>query len=166
MSCSTNQQIYKEKHENFLVNISLSDLRTANTNLQPPNFTQVFVHQLLEYWGYEGFLEHCNGLAIFYSKQLEGVERAAKKHLKGLANWTSPQAGMFLWMKLNIAQPGNESNADSYKLIAVDALKEGIRAVPGKVTPITLTFINMTLILCNDPFRTLFPVARIPLTSG
>lgn len=36
-------------------------------------------------------------MAQFYKKRRDRFENALRQHMKGLAEWTSPDAGMFLW---------------------------------------------------------------------
>lgn len=70
------------------------DLIRANTVLQVPSTTQMMIHGLLEHWGHDEFLQHCRRVSDFYKKQRDMFEAAAEKHLKGVATWVSPQAGM------------------------------------------------------------------------
>ncbi|EGG09938.1 uncharacterized protein MELLADRAFT_103845 [Melampsora larici-populina 98AG31] len=95
--------------------------------------TQVIAYKLLNHWGYDGFIAHCDRVAAFYAHKLQVVEAAARKHLEGLADWDRPRAGMFLWFKLRIAKLGEEENACSKALIATTALRNGVLAVPGHV---------------------------------
>ena len=43
--------------------------------------------------------------------------------LPGLADWSEPSGGMFLWLKLHVQ--------DTYKLITVKAREKGVLFVPG-----------------------------------
>ena len=43
--------------------------------------------------------------------------------LTGLAEWSEPSGGMFLWLKLHVP--------DTYKLITVKAREKGVLFVPG-----------------------------------
>ena len=70
-------------------------------SLQTPSTTQVIVYKLLEAWGHDGLLNHCKEVADFYKGQRDMFEAAAKKHLTGVAEWSSPVAGMFLWIKVD-----------------------------------------------------------------
>lgn len=59
---------------------------------------------LLTHWGHARFLEHCDAVASFYRSKRDVFEAAARKHLQPddgprLAEWVSPSAGMFLWIK-------------------------------------------------------------------
>ena len=44
-------------------------------------------------------------------------------YLTGLAEWSEPSGGMFLWLKLHVP--------DTYKLITVKAREKGVLFVPG-----------------------------------
>ncbi|KAF7341513.1 Aminotran-1-2 domain-containing protein [Mycena venus] len=102
---------------------------TSNTNLQPSTLTQVMAHTLLSRWGPDGFLAHCTGVAAFYRTRRDAFERVARKHLTGLAEWTSPVAGMFLYIKLLVHPDGRD--ADSYEIVLGKAVAKGVLAVPG-----------------------------------
>ncbi|KAJ6583605.1 pyridoxal phosphate-dependent transferase [Mycena vulgaris] len=102
---------------------------TSNTNLQPATLTQVMAYTLLSRWGPKGFLEHCGGVAGVYRARRDAFERVALKHLTGLAEWTTPVAGMFLYIKLLVHPDGRD--ADSAALVAGKAVAKGVLAVPG-----------------------------------
>ena len=52
--------------------------------------------------------------------------------MDGLAEWVTPEAGMFVWFKLLIAdKPGEEG--DSFDLIRNKAFENGVLALPGAV---------------------------------
>ncbi|KNZ44865.1 hypothetical protein VP01_874g5 [Puccinia sorghi] len=97
----------------------------------PSSVTQAITCKLLTHWGHERFEKHCEQVSQFYSEKLEVVNGAAERHLAGLAEWNKPVAGMFLWLKLKIAPPGKEDEADSSDLIATRAVQKGVLAVPG-----------------------------------
>lgn len=52
-------------------------------------------------------------------------EAAAKRHLVKVARWTTPTAGMFLWMELLLP------DGDSSALIHQQAKDAGVLAIPG-----------------------------------
>lgn len=60
----------------------------------------MMVYALLRQWGPEGLLEHCRNVSEFYRERRDMFEAAAKKHLSGVAEWVSPVAGMFLYIKV------------------------------------------------------------------
>ncbi|KDE09685.1 hypothetical protein MVLG_00089 [Microbotryum lychnidis-dioicae p1A1 Lamole] len=109
--------------------LRIIDLNTANTNLQPASTTQSIVLVLLERWGHQGFIEHTRRVSAFYKEKRDMFEKAARKHLGGLADWVTPDAGMFLYLNLHLTS--NESSGDSDELISKKALEKGVLAVPG-----------------------------------
>ena len=84
---------------------------------------------LLEYWGTEGFMQHCSNVASFYRKKRDMFEAAAKKHLDGVADWVTPVAGMFLYINMHLTTDGSEG--DSFAVIREKAVEKGVLAVPG-----------------------------------
>ncbi|KAJ7029430.1 pyridoxal phosphate-dependent transferase [Mycena alexandri] len=104
-------------------------LITTNTSLHTPTMTQIMAYKLLAGWGPDGFLAHCAGVAAFYRSRRDMFERVAHKHLSGLAEWTTPVAGMFLYIKLLVH--ASNPDADSWELISTKAVAKGVLAVPG-----------------------------------
>ncbi|KIK60485.1 hypothetical protein GYMLUDRAFT_167942 [Collybiopsis luxurians FD-317 M1] len=123
------------------------DVYTATTNLQPSSLTQLIVFQLLQSWGYDNFLLHTRKVSAFYKEKRDVFEREMQKWLGGggkLAEWVTPEAGMFFWFKLVINPPSaTQSNAttegveeaeeDSKTLIETHAYANGVLALPGTV---------------------------------
>lgn len=74
-------------------------LRTQSTvaNLQPNSLAQILAVAVLGRWGYDGFLKHTERVSEFYRQKRDVFEAAMRRHLDGLAEWVSPEAGMFLW---------------------------------------------------------------------
>lgn len=50
--------------------------------------------KLLSSWGHEGLVAHCNRVAAFYKAKRDMFEVVAQRHLKGVATWTTPVAGV------------------------------------------------------------------------
>ncbi|SCV68386.1 BQ2448_507 [Microbotryum intermedium] len=109
--------------------LKIIDLNTANTNLQPASTTQAIVLVLLERWGHQGFIDHTRRVSAFYKEKRDMFEKAAQKHLGGLADWVTPGAGMFLYLNLHLTS--DQSSGDSNELISKKALDKGVLAVPG-----------------------------------
>ncbi|KAF9533943.1 pyridoxal phosphate-dependent transferase [Crepidotus variabilis] len=101
---------------------------TATSNLQTSSFTQAVVVKLLTHWGYEGFHAHTEKVSAFYKEKRDVFETAMKKHLGGLAEWTTPVSGLFFWFKLIL--PGED---DSEAIIKTKAYENGVLALPGTV---------------------------------
>lgn len=114
------------------------DADTAVANLQPSGVAQSITLTLLEHWGREGFLRHADSIAEFYKKRRDNFEACASKILgdnsgsqKAVAEWVTPVAGMFLWLKLKLPPSNNNPEGDSYALISEKAKAAGVLAVPG-----------------------------------
>ncbi|CAH1776805.1 unnamed protein product [Owenia fusiformis] len=88
------------------------------------SFSQIMVLELLKRWQIEGFLQHTEKVTAFYKEQKDCLIAAANKHLKGLAEWHEPVAGMFLWLKLLGIK-------DTKTLIEEKALAKEVMLVPG-----------------------------------
>ncbi|KAL8607183.1 hypothetical protein ACOMHN_009577 [Nucella lapillus] len=87
---------------------------------------QACVLAVLESMGVEGLCAHARSVADFYRKQRDACIAAAHKHLTGLAEWSEPSGGMFLWLRLlNIR--------DSYALVMDKARSAQVLFVPGQV---------------------------------
>lgn len=71
-----------------------------------------------------GFEVHSWQIAQFYLNQRNAFLACADKHLKGLAEWTVPSAGMFVWFKLL-------GITDSQQLIQSRAVAKKVLLVPG-----------------------------------
>ena len=90
-------------------------------------------------------MTHTKRVSEFYRERRDVFERAMKKHLDGLAEWNTPEAGMFFWcvpvggcrsiierrrrFKLCL-KAGNE---DSAAIIQTKAFEKGVLALPGTV---------------------------------
>ncbi|GJE89936.1 PLP-dependent aminotransferase family protein [Phanerochaete sordida] len=107
------------------------DMHTAVASLQTPSLTQSIAHAVLGAWGYDGFRAHTERVSAFYRAKRDVFERAMRKHLAGLAEWDTPDAGMFFWFKLLIGDEGGEG--DSAALIRTNAVERGVLALPGTV---------------------------------
>uniref|UniRef100_A0A8C9Z208 Kynurenine/alpha-aminoadipate aminotransferase, mitochondrial n=1 Tax=Sander lucioperca TaxID=283035 RepID=A0A8C9Z208_SANLU len=103
-------------------------LHIQASTMHTSTFTQLMVSQLLHSWGQEGFLQHIEGHSCidFYRKQRDAMITSADKWLKDVAEWHTPSAGMFLWIKL-------KGIADTQQLIMKKALEKEVLLVPGGV---------------------------------
>ncbi|KAF8972143.1 PLP-dependent transferase [Flammula alnicola] len=109
------------------------DQHTATSNLQTSSLTQAIVYKLLDSWGHEGFRIHTENVASFYAAKRDIFESAMKKYLTGLAEWDTPEAGMFFWFKLLIDDTSDASGGDSKAVIETKAFDKGVLALPGTV---------------------------------
>ncbi|KAL1949549.1 hypothetical protein VTO73DRAFT_8430 [Trametes versicolor] len=115
--------------------MTVVDMHTAVANLQTSSLTQAITHALLESWGYDNFKAHTLAVSEFYKGKRDVFERFMKQYLDGLAEWDTPEAGMFFWFKLLLNAPGSASTEeqDSESLIRTKALEKGVLALPGTV---------------------------------
>uniref|UniRef100_A0A2D4KZS1 Kynurenine/alpha-aminoadipate aminotransferase, mitochondrial n=2 Tax=Micrurus TaxID=8634 RepID=A0A2D4KZS1_9SAUR len=103
--------------DRVILHIQVSTMHTST-------FTQLMIAQLLQQWGMNGFLAHVDSVVDFYKQQRDVMLNAADKWLKGLADWHSPAAGMFLWIKI-------KGVPDTQELIMKKALEKQVLLVPG-----------------------------------
>ena len=98
---------------------------TQATNLHNSGVSQIMVSKLMDRWGKRGFDEHAAKVARFYCQRRDVLLAAAERHLTGLATWSPPDAGMFLWIKLNGID-------DTKGLIEDKAAAANVLFVPGQ----------------------------------
>ena len=73
-------------------------------------------------------MAHTETVSSFYKQKRDEFERALRTNLDGLAEWDTPEAGMFVWFKLLLGEEG-----DSLDLIRNKAFEKGVLALPGTV---------------------------------
>ncbi|KAH0616097.1 hypothetical protein JD844_026943 [Phrynosoma platyrhinos] len=96
-----------------------------SSTMQTSTFTQVLLVQLFKKWGHTGFLQHADRVSEFYKSQRDLMLAAADKWLTGLAEWYTPKAGLFLWIKI-------KGISDTYEMIMEKALERGVSLLPGR----------------------------------
>lgn len=108
------------------------ELHSQASNLHTSGLPQVLVASLFDDWAaknngdsYQGFINHVDAVSDFYRERRDVFLASASKHLTGLATWTSPRAGMFVWMKLSGIR-------DSWPLIKEKAVAKKVLLVPGE----------------------------------
>jgi kynurenine/2-aminoadipate aminotransferase len=95
------------------------------TNLHNSGVSQAMLQKVLDTWGMDGFQAHCQEVAEFYTQRRNAMVQAAERHLVGLAQWSIPDAGMFLWIRI----PGI---LDTKTWIEETAAQSNILLVPGQ----------------------------------
>lgn len=106
-------------------------------NLQTSGVTQAVALSILESWSLPGFLRHCDRVSLFYKERRDRFEATARRILGGegskapVAEWVTPTAGMFLWLKLILPPTPDAPEGDSFQLISKEAKEAGVLAVPG-----------------------------------
>ncbi|KAI8825257.1 pyridoxal phosphate-dependent transferase [Fimicolochytrium jonesii] len=99
-------------------------LHGQTTLLHPSGVSQMLAYQLLNVWGVEGFLQHTERVTEFYRERRDAFLGSAERWLKGCAEWSVPDAGMFFWIKLL-------GISDSSDLIRTKAKEKKVLLVPG-----------------------------------
>jgi kynurenine/2-aminoadipate aminotransferase len=96
-----------------------------STSLHTSAMSQTICVSLLKKWGREGFDKHITQTQEFYKQKRDEFCSLADKHLKGLAEWSVPQGGMFVWFKLLNCK-------DSKEVIEKKAVDKLVLLVPGQ----------------------------------
>eukprot|EP01098_Paradermamoeba_levis_P006140 TRINITY_DN2548_c0_g1_i2.p1 TRINITY_DN2548_c0_g1~~TRINITY_DN2548_c0_g1_i2.p1 ORF type:complete len:321 (-),score=75.79 TRINITY_DN2548_c0_g1_i2:227-1189(-) len=104
--------------------ITQLNLHEQASNLHTSGVTQMMVAKLMQKWKVEGFLHHVSSVGGFYLEKRNSFLSLCDRHLSGLADWSPPTAGMFVWLKLR-------NILDSNHLIKTKALDKKVLLVPG-----------------------------------
>ncbi|KAL4221056.1 hypothetical protein ACF0H5_019318 [Mactra antiquata] len=88
------------------------------------SLSQFMMLQLIRKWGVDGYLKHCDKVNEFYAKRRLICEEIARRHLDGLAEWTAPSGGMFLWITFTKLE-------DSLSFIMERLVKKKVLIVAG-----------------------------------
>ncbi|KAF5333019.1 hypothetical protein D9758_015185 [Tetrapyrgos nigripes] len=121
--------------------IKAIDLHNATSIMCPSVISQMMVYKLLQNWGIEGFLTHATHCADFYRQKRDIFEKYSQKHLTGLAEWITPNASMFVWMKLRLPESASAKTVktvtegeggDSAAFLEHKALEGGVLLLPGE----------------------------------
>lgn len=62
--------------------------------------SQMAAVALFREWGDDGWASHICSVQELYRRRRDHFLKCAQQHLGGLAEWTVPEAGMFVWMRL------------------------------------------------------------------
>lgn len=135
--------------------IDAMDMHTSTANLQGSSLIQAITLALVEEWGYNNFFAHTRAVANFYREKRDVFESALNAHLSGLAEWCTPEAGMFFWFKLLLSpnQTSNIDEGDSEDLIRTKAYEGGVLALPGTVflpNGRKTAFVRASFSLCTE----------------
>jgi len=100
-------------------------LHIQSGQLHSSSDSQVLIHETLSRWGFDNFIEHTKKVAKFYESRRDKFLFYADLHLKGLAEWNVPSAGMFFWIKVLGIK-------DTSKIVTERLLKKYVAFLPGK----------------------------------
>ena len=111
---------------------------------------QVQLHAILTRWGAAGLDAHVSRVQAAYKHRAAVVLRAAAEHLAGLAQWTAPRGGMFVWMKLcgveDAAALLDAMTAEKV-LVVPGAYFHGLESAPA------CPFVRISFALASDEVR-------------
>lgn len=93
--------------------------------LHASSLSQVIASELLHKWGIEGFMAHVGRIEDFYRKRRDIMHAAASLHLSDLCEWSVPQGGMFLWLKV-------PSIPDTWDMLLKRGMEKNIMLLPGR----------------------------------
>jgi 2-aminoadipate transaminase len=121
--------------------ISQLSLVKQGMDLHSSTFSQLLTARLLERPDF--YHQHLKHLRHFYASQYHILNSLLEKHLTGLAEWTTPTGGLFVWLKLK--------GIDTTELLTT-AVKQGVAFMPGapffattpKTNRLRLTFATAT----------------------
>jgi kynurenine/2-aminoadipate aminotransferase len=105
--------------------IERMDLVSQAANLHTSGVSQMMVSKLLTKWGDDGWNAHINNVCLFYARRRDVFIALVEKHLKGLVDYTTPVAGMFVLFRIR-------GVVDSKKLVESKALEAKVLLVPGQ----------------------------------
>ncbi|KAF4123733.1 aromatic amino acid aminotransferase I / 2-aminoadipate transaminase [Geosmithia morbida] len=116
--------------------VDMFKLHAEVANQGPGGLAQVVLWKLLdETWGHEGYLRWLINLKNSYTKRRDTLLSACDEFLPAeFASWTPPEAGMFLWIKIDHTKhPGypQRSLLDIEEEIWKTALDSGILCARG-----------------------------------
>lgn len=69
----------------------------------------VALHAMLTHWGDDGLDRHIEGVRAEYRRRMRVMLDAADAELEGLATWTRPAVGMFVWCDLTPSRVADAS---------------------------------------------------------
>ncbi|CAK9830895.1 Kynurenine/alpha-aminoadipate aminotransferase, mitochondrial [Anthophora retusa] len=104
--------------------IASIELHLQSSHLHAPTLSQVIMYKLIKLWGYDGLMKHFTRIRCFYKQRRDAIAILAEKHLCGLADFTVPSGGFFLWIKVRGIK-------DTWKMMMQRGVAEGVIMAPG-----------------------------------
>ncbi|CAH1776831.1 unnamed protein product [Owenia fusiformis] len=92
----------------------------------PSAISQLVLYQILNTWGVSGYKAHTERVAELHKQKRDCMLLAADKYLRGMAEWSEPSGGMYLWIRINNIKDSRETIKDK-------GLKNNVLVVPGSV---------------------------------
>lgn len=94
----------------------------------PCSLSQVVVEAALSAWGDDGLDAHLRRVQGEYANRCFVLCKSAQTHLRGLASWTVPLAGMFVWMRID-----ESTGVEDVRDVWTELQSAGVIVCPGSV---------------------------------
>ncbi|KAK6637666.1 hypothetical protein RUM44_008088 [Polyplax serrata] len=100
------------------------ELHVQAASLHAASLPQVIIDKVIDTWGYDKLFAHIDSIRNYYKSKRDLMIEASNKYLTGIAEWNTPTAGMFLWIKV-------KGIPDTKNLVCNECIKEGVMFVMG-----------------------------------
>ncbi|KAF7517595.1 hypothetical protein G7054_g13758 [Neopestalotiopsis clavispora] len=105
-------------------------------NQGPGGFSQVMLWKLLdETWGHDGYIRWLCQMSQVYQRRRDALLRACDEFLpRNIVTWDAPQAGMFIWIKVQCQKCSKHTMATTEELeekIFDNAIENGVLCARG-----------------------------------
>ncbi|XP_033220045.1 kynurenine/alpha-aminoadipate aminotransferase, mitochondrial-like [Belonocnema kinseyi] len=100
------------------------ELHMQSSHLHATTLSQVILYKLLKIWGYERLMDHFRSIRSIYKERRDAMVVFAEKHLRGLADFSQPSAGFFLWIQVR-------GVSDTWKMVMQRGVTHGVLLAPG-----------------------------------
>ncbi|KAJ8676210.1 hypothetical protein QAD02_011996 [Eretmocerus hayati] len=101
-------------------------LHVQSSTIHPSSLSQVLVSKLLETWSDEDVEAHISRIQDFYKERRDEMLKVLYKHFAGIAEWSDPKGGMFVWLKVTVLD-------DVRDLVMKECVPQGVLILPGHV---------------------------------
>ncbi|XP_076637340.1 kynurenine/alpha-aminoadipate aminotransferase, mitochondrial [Colletes latitarsis] len=108
-------------HEEFIKKLVMHN---ETTTIHPSSLSQMLLYKFLDTWDTQKLQQHFGDIQRFYRERRDIMLASIQKHLTGLAEWTVPLGGMFIWLKVNDLE-------DVLEIATKKCVSEGIFILPG-----------------------------------
>ncbi|XP_011502054.1 PREDICTED: kynurenine/alpha-aminoadipate aminotransferase, mitochondrial-like [Ceratosolen solmsi marchali] len=86
--------------------------------------SQMLVYSLLSSWNDDDVQAHFTKIQKFYRDKRDIMLKAIEKHFTGIAEWSVPRGGMFVWLKITVLE-------DTYDLAMIKCMMQDLYILPG-----------------------------------
>ncbi|XP_033217726.1 kynurenine/alpha-aminoadipate aminotransferase, mitochondrial-like isoform X2 [Belonocnema kinseyi] len=94
------------------------------STIHASTLSQVLIYNIIVLWNEEKLKEHFKSIQDFYRRRRDIMTNLLEKYLDGLAEWSVPKAGFFVWLKIKDVD-------DIYDLVMQKCIDQNIFFLPG-----------------------------------